>query len=104
MSLRRRRVHVRATRSRCLEDRDVGDDAPRIPRLYHSPRRTLRLVSVFVVTIGLLVKADTPLNLQGLDLQAVDRSCRPCDDFYQLAIGKRNAAHPIPANQRRWGK
>jgi endothelin-converting enzyme/putative endopeptidase len=67
--------------------------------------RTLRLVSVLVVAIGLLLQAaDTPLNLQSMDLEAVDRSCRPCDDFYQFAIGKWNADHPIPANQRRWGK
>jgi Peptidase family M13 len=51
-----------------------------------------------------LLQAQGPLNLQNLDLDAIDKSCQPCDDFYQFAIGKWNADHPIPENQVRWGK
>ena len=32
----------------------------------------------------------------GFDLSYLDRSCRACDDFYQFAVGKYAASHPIP--------
>src|SRR5689334_5934971 len=62
-------------------------------------------VAVLVCTLCVVTfEAQGPLNLQSLDLDAIDRTCKPCDDFYQFAIGKWNADHPIPANQVRWGK
>ncbi len=43
-------------------------------------------------------------NLESIDAAAIDRSCKPCDDFYQFAIGEWHARNPIPASQPRWGK
>ena len=51
-----------------------------------------------------ILGAQTPLNLNNLDFEAIDRSCKPCDDFYRFSIGKWNDAHPIPATQTRWSK
>ena len=39
-----------------------------------------------------------------MDLDAIDTSCRACDDFYQYSVGKWLAVNPIPASQTRWGK
>jgi predicted metalloendopeptidase len=63
-------------------------------------RGTLRIVFLSCTILG----AQTPLNLNNLDFEAIDRSCRPCDDFYRFSIGKWNDAHPIPATQTRWSK
>ena len=66
----------------------------------------MRMISAGVVIfLGCaLLLAESPLNLKNMDLEAIDSSCKPCDDFYQFAMGKWFAAHPIPANQTRWGK
>ncbi len=54
--------------------------------------------------LSLMVAAQVAPNLNNLDYSAIDTTCKPCDDFYQFAIGKWNAANPIPANQTKWGK
>ncbi len=38
-----------------------------------------------------------------LDVNAVDRSVQPCDDFYRYACGKWLAENPIPPDQAAWG-
>ena len=42
-------------------------------------------------------------KLEHFDLSLVDKSLDPCEDFYQYACGKWNAANPIPADQVAWG-
>ena len=54
--------------------------------------------------LSLGLAAQVAPNLNNLDYNAIDNTCKPCDDFYQFSIGKWNAANPIPANQTRWGK
>jgi putative endopeptidase len=39
----------------------------------------------------------------GFDLANLDRSVKPCDDFFQFANGGWIKAHPIPAAYPRWG-
>ena len=39
-----------------------------------------------------------------VDPAAIDRSCKPCDDFFQFALGSWMDKNPIPATQSRWGK
>ena len=42
-------------------------------------------------------------KLEHFDLSQVDKSLDPCQDFYQYACSKWNAANPIPADQVVWG-
>jgi putative endopeptidase len=50
--------------------------------------------------------AGAPANEQqdhGFDLANLDRSVKPCDDFFQFANGGWIKAHPIPPAYPRWG-
>ncbi len=40
----------------------------------------------------------------GLDLNAIDKSTEPCNDFYQYACGNWLKKNPIPADESRWGR
>jgi putative endopeptidase len=42
-------------------------------------------------------------KLEHFDISQVDKSLDPCQDFYQYACSKWNAANPIPADQVAWG-
>ena len=39
----------------------------------------------------------------GFSLKNLDRGCKPCDDFYQFAMGGWMKANPIPAEYPSWG-
>lgn len=39
----------------------------------------------------------------GIDLTAIDATCKPCDNFWQYANGNYVKTHPIPAKEARWG-
>lgn len=44
-----------------------------------------------------------PIALEHIDVTRVDSAVSPCDNFYQYACSKLNAANPIPADQMMWG-
>jgi putative endopeptidase len=56
------------------------------------------------LTVSALSSADAPATLgSGIDMQYVDSSVRPQDDFYRYVNGKWSATVAIPADKARWG-
>jgi putative endopeptidase len=59
-------------------------------------------VGLFVIHSGGLRAAAQQLS-SGIDLTSLDRTCKPCDDFYQFANGGWIKNHPIPAAYPQYG-
>jgi len=39
----------------------------------------------------------------GFDIANLDKACKPCDDFYQFAMGGWMKSNPIPPEYSSWG-
>ena len=65
--------------------------------------------SFLIVTIGVLMTAFTftgcsdEKESKGLDVENIDFTVEPGQDFYQYAVGNWMANNPIPAEYTRWG-
>ena len=45
-----------------------------------------------------------PVKPVAFDVNAIDKSADPCQDFFQYACGSWNKANPIPADRAAWGR
>ena len=59
--------------------------------------------SLFVALVGSQRLAADEKDSHGFDVANLDRTCKPCDDFYQFAVGGWLKANPIPAEYPEWG-
>ena len=59
---------------------------------------------LFAFVVGIQAQGPTGPILSTIDKEALDPTCKACDDFYQYAIGGWHARNPIPSSKERWGK
>ena len=80
-----------------------------------STRRQMGIVAVFVFlacgSIGLLRAGQEPVSAKpsgpashGVELTILDKTCKPCEDFYHYASGDWLAKNPVPAAYPSWGR
>ena len=75
--------------------------APASVICYPCNMRTWRFVGV--IGLALAAWGQSP-PAGGVDLQAIDKSVDPCQNFYLYACGKWMKANPIPPEYARWGR
>src|SRR5882757_3799046 len=66
------------------------------------------LISIIVICAVLTISAGSATKSAadtswGFSLTNLDRSCKPCDDFYEFAMGGWMKANTIPAEYSTWG-
>ena len=72
----------------------------------------LAIIVAFVLFVGIAlvseglrasVKAAGDTSYWGFDTANLDKTCKPCDDFYQFAMGGWMKSNPIPPEYSTWG-
>jgi putative endopeptidase len=72
-------------------------------------RTLLGCFSLAAFATFLLLAAHRPVRAAGdapswgFSLSNLDKTCKPCDDFYEFAMGSWRKTNPIPAEYSRWG-
>ena len=61
------------------------------------------LAAVLLFSLHLTVSAAGDAPSWGFSTSNLDRTCKPCDNFYEFAMGSWMKANPIPAEYSSWG-
>ena len=61
------------------------------------------LTILLASTIAVSAHAQQPA-LKGIESSDLNRSAKPCDDFYDFANGSWRAKNPIPSSMDRWSR
>jgi putative endopeptidase len=61
------------------------------------------LAALLLVAVHIPAKAAGDSSSWGFSLSNLDKSCKPCDNFYEFAMGGWMEANPIPAEYPSWG-
>ena len=80
-----------------------------------SAARQFRIAAIFIflatASIGILRAGQSAGSLQsassashGVELTILDKTCKPCEDFYHYASGEWLAKNPVPAAYPSWGR
>ncbi len=66
-------------------------------------RRLIVFPAAALLAVPVVRAADTPA-LHSIQVADLDRSAKPCDDFFEFANGAWRKANPIPASMARWSR
>jgi len=77
--------------------------------------RKIGIAAIFVflvcASVGMLLAGQEPGSAKpsgaaahGVDLTILDKTCKPCEDFYHYASGEWLAKNPVPAAYPSWGR
>ena len=58
---------------------------------------------VLIFSAGFTAKAAGDTPSWGFSLSNLDKTCKPCDDFYEFAMGGWMKSNPVPAEYPAWG-
>src|SRR5215467_2807462 len=73
------------------------------PRMILGCCSLVALAALLLLTVHLRAKAIGDPSSWGFALSNLDRSCTPCDNFYEFAMGGWMKANPIPPEYPTWG-
>lgn len=65
--------------------------------------RLIPMRFLFLIPLSVLLTGQQSLRKGGIDVEGMDKSCKPCEDFYRYANGTFLDKHPIPARFSSWG-